>query len=77
MIHLPHFNNPTMNILTSFQAGQLTMKKTSLILCILGAVLLPVLILLFEHQSPEGMSALRNDPWMLYLEEGFCRCILF
>jgi hypothetical protein len=66
-----------MNTSTSVPAGRLKIKKTLLNLYLMGAALLLVMILLFDNQSPEGIAAMGNDPWMLYLEEGFCRCILF
>ena len=60
-----------MNLLVSFRSELLKIKRTSLIyLCICGAALVPVMTLLLDNYSPEGLAELRKSPWSLYLNEG-------
>ena len=60
-----------MNLLVSFRSELLKIKRTSLIyLCIFGAALVPVMTLLLDNHSAEGLAELKKSPWSLYLNEG-------
>lgn len=59
-----------MNIQIAIRSEVLKMKRTaSLYLCLIIALIIPLMTLLLDYGSQEGIDILKKDPWKIYFDE--------
>ncbi len=61
-----------MNITTTLSAEVLKVRRTHLIkLCVGAAAFIPLVLFIFDNNTPEGIAEVSKDPWNIYFMKGW------
>ena len=61
-----------MNITTTLHAEFLKIRRTYLIrLCIFTAAFIPLVLFVFDNNTPQGIAEVSRDPWNIYFKTGW------